>query len=196
MSEMNNRTVGGTLRFLEWLTAKHYATSAQTDPWKTSIRKIFVAVEGEDADYESIDWSALDLDEFLDRFQKAAGSEYKAESIVAYGRRMRNAFEAHEHYLSTGKPPTFRSGGRRQKAAEKPKEATVVSIDSKQQQPAPQRGMVTFPYPLGDGRMVSLTIPPRLKPDDVNRICAFIRTLQEDSPERRQLPPGDEEQAA
>ena len=43
-------------------------------------------------------------------------------------------------------------------------------------------------YPLGDGRFVKLELPPRMKGDDVNRVCAFIRTLQDDSPEAKQLP--------
>jgi hypothetical protein len=36
--------------------------------------------------------------------------------------------------------------------------------------------------------MVTLRLPSRLKSDDVNRLCAFIRTLQDDSSEQRQIP--------
>lgn len=199
-SDMNDRTVGGTLAFLDWLTGKHYATPAQADPWRTAIRKIFTAVEGGEADIESIDWSALDLDEYLTRFQKAAGADYKAESIVTYGRRLRNALDAHQHYLDTGRAPTFRAGAKRQKSAEPTKAtADVVPLESKQHagqnSPAPQGSMVTFPYPLSNGQMASLTLPRRMASDDVNRITTFIRTLQDDSPERKQLPPGDEQAA-
>ncbi len=45
--------------------------------------------------------------------------------------------------------------------------------------------------------MASLVLPSRLKADDVVRITTFIRTSQDDSPERKQLPPhGESEQAA
>jgi hypothetical protein len=197
--DIASKTVGGTLAFLDWMADKGYATPAQTDPWKTAINKVLVTVEGDG--YESLDWSMLDLDEEITRFQKLAGSAYKAESIVAYGRRMRNAFEAHAHYLETGRPPASRPAAKRQKAAEKAAgvKAPVVPIGKNQAQVEHQE-MVTFPYPLGDGRMISMTLPPRLKADDVNRITTFIRTLQDDSPERKQLPPhtgkDDHEQAA
>jgi hypothetical protein len=193
------RTVGGTLAFLDWMADKGYATPAQTDPWRTAISKVLVTVEGDG--YESLDWSTLDLDEEITRFQKLAGSGYKAESIVAYKRRMRNAFDAHAHYLDTGRPPVSRPGAKRQKTAEKESgtKAPVLPIGKKQVQ-TEQSGMVTLQYPLGDGRMISMTLPPRLKADDVNRITTFIRTLQDDSPERKQLPThtgkDGEEQAA
>lgn len=194
-NDMSSRTVGGTLAFLDWLADKGYAAAAQTDPWKTAINRVFNTVEGDG--FESLDWSTLDLDEMTSRFQKLAGGGYKAESIVAYGRRMRNAFDAHAHYLDTGRPPSFRAGGKRQKPTEKVAgtKAPVVPI-AQRQTPDAQPGMVTFPYPLGDGRMISITIPPRLKSDDVNRITAFIRTLQDDSPERKQLPTQTGERAA
>ncbi len=186
-NDMATRSVGSTLAFCDWLADKGYATSAQTDPWRTAIKKVFGTVEGDG--YESLDWSALDVDEYVERFQKLASGGYKAESIVAYARRMRNAFDAHAHYLETGRAPSFRAGVKRQKPAEKGNDDHAV-VPIKHRQPvAEQAGMVTFPYPLGDGRMISLTLPQRLKGDDVNRITAFIRTLQDDSPERKQLPP-------
>jgi hypothetical protein len=198
MSEhtINSHTIGGTQIYCDWTIDKGYGTPSQVNPWKIALKQIFGTVEGED--YESLDWTDLDLDEYLERFKRIAGANYKTESIVAYGRRVRNALEAHRHYLETGRAPTTRP---RKAKAEKPAAAeangSVTPIKAKQQEKgvAPT-GMVTFPYPLGTGEMASFTVPPRIKADDVNRICAFIRTLQDDSPERRQLPPGEDEQAA
>jgi hypothetical protein len=193
--DMNSRTIGGTLALCVWMIDKGYGTSSQVEPWMTAIRKVFGTIEGDD--YESLDWSALDLDDYLGRFQRIAGADYKAESIVAYGRRVRNAFDAHQHYLDTGRAPTSKPAPKRQKpGAEKQpdKAAAVVQLPQKQLS-GQDSGMVTFPYPLNDGRMISITIPPRLQADDVNRVTAFIRTLQDDGPERRQLPPGEAEAA-
>jgi GH24 family phage-related lysozyme (muramidase) len=196
VSPLQSRTPGGAIAFSEYLAGKGYATTAQVNPWRTAIQKVFETVEGEG--WEQLDLASIDLDEYLRRFQTLAGAQYKAESITAYGRRIKNAIEAHEHYLSTGKPPTFRAGPRKAKADEAASlsKAPVVNLESKATPKAappavpgtPSDGMVDFPYPLGDGRMVTLRLPPRLKSDDVNRITAFIRTLQDDSAEPRQIP--------
>lgn len=151
--------------------------------------------------WESVDLASVDLEEYAARFQTLAGAQYKAESITAYKRRVHNAIQAHEHYLATGRPPTFRQGGKRPKADEKDGSAKVVAMESRSgtgaPPAAPAGGLMTFPFPLGDGRVASLTIPPRMKADDVNRLAAFLRTLQDDS-EQRQIPrrTGEDEQAA
>jgi hypothetical protein len=162
---------------------------------------VFETVEGEN--WDQLDLTTVDIDEYASRFQTLAGAQYKAESITAYKRRVLNALQAHEHYRTTGRPPTFRQGGKRAKEDEpKPRGANVVAMSSKPSAPADTpaqpAGMMTFPFPLGDGRVASLIVPPRMKSDDVNRLAAFLRTLQDDSPDRRQIPSrtGEREQAA
>jgi hypothetical protein len=200
MAELNDRTPAGVLAFCDYLMNKGYATAAQINPWKTAIQKMFETVEGDG--WESLDLDSIDLDEYGSRFQTLAGAAYKAESITAYKRRVYNAIQAHEHYRSTGRPPTFRQGAKRSKPEEKDTPAKVVSMEPKANAgspaaTAPTGGMMTFPFPLGDGRIASLTVPPRMKPDDVNRLAAFLRTLQDDS-EQRQIPrrTGEDQQAA
>src|SRR5947209_6954221 len=145
--DMNNRTIGGTIAFCDWMIDKSYGTTSQVNPWKIALKQVFGTVDGEG--FEEIEWSALDLDEYLQRFQRRAGQEYKTDSITAYGRRVRRAIEAHTHYLETGKAPTSRPVAKRQKAEKPAADTPVVRIDSKR--PAAERpGMVTFPYPLDD----------------------------------------------
>jgi hypothetical protein len=200
MAELNERTPAGVLAFCDYLMNKGYATAAQINPWKTAIQKMFETVEGDS--WESLDLDTIDFDEYGSRFQTLAGAAYKAESITAYKRRVHNAIQAHEHYRSTGRPPSFRKGGNRPKPEDKDASAKVVPMESKAggSVPAtttPTGGMMTFPFPLGDGRIASLTVPPRMKADDVNRLAAFLRTLQDDS-EQRQIPrrTGEDQQAA
>lgn len=196
MPGLTDNTPGGTLAYCDYLMAKGYATAAQINPWRTAIQKVFDTVE--DEDWESLDLTNVNLDEYLSRFQTLAGAQYKAESISAYKRRIRNALDAHEHYRSTGRPPSFRRGGaKREKADEVP---AVVSRIAPTQMTAPahkaQTGLHSFTYPLGDGQTAKLELPPRMSSDDVNRLCAFIRTLQDDKPEQRQLPRQAGEQEA
>ena len=191
-NDLNSRTPGGTLAYSDYLMDKGYATAAQVNPWKTAIQRVFETVEGES--WESVDLTSIDLDEYIARFRTLAGAQFKAESITAYARRIRNAIDAHEYYLTTGRPPSFRQRGSKPKDDGKPSDAgSVVKMQSKQgatapasQQPVPA-GMIELSFPLGDGRMLKFHTPPRLKSDDVNRICTFIRALQDDS-EQRQIP--------
>ena len=189
IGDLNSTTVSGLLAFCDWLTDKNYATSAQVNPWKIAVRKVFETVEGEQ--YEALDLASIDLEEYMGRFQIAAGAQYKAESITAYKRRIVNALEAHRHYLSTGRPPTFRAGPRRTKGEDKDK-GSVVKLDTRSRSagdPAPaSSGLHAFTWPLSDGRVVTLHLPPRMKADDINRLCSLVRSLQDDSSEPKQIP--------
>ena len=171
------RTPGGAIEYCDYLADKGYATSTQVNPWKIAVRKVFEAVEGEA--WESLDLTTVDLDDYLSRFQRLAGAQYKAESVTAYKRRIRNALDAHEQYLTTGKPWTFKSGSKRSKPAEG-KDSPAASVTKLE----PKAGIATesanassitdgllpYPFVLGDGRMVTLSLPPRLTSDDVNRL--------------------------
>jgi len=186
---MQDRTVEGLIAYCDWLVDKGYATVAQVDPWRTAVKKVFETVEGEG--YASLSLSGIDLADYLGRFQTLAGSQYKSESIVTYGRRLRNAIEAHEHYLSTGRPPTFRRGGSTAKkdGEAKPKAAKAATVQA--QTPAQTLsvggpGFVEFPFPLRGGQMAHLRLPSRLDKTDVDRLSAFLRTLQVE--EQAQIP--------
>ncbi len=184
---MQDRTVEGLLAYCDWLIDKGYATVAQADPWRTAIKKVFETVEGEQ--YASLDISGIDLADYLARFQTLAGSQYKSESIVTYGRRLRNAMDAHEHYLSTGRPPTFRRGGSSPKQAgdAKPKATKTLAAQAPAQTTSlVGPGFVDFPFPLRGGQMAQLRLPTRLDKGDVDRLCAFLRTLQAE--EQPQIP--------
>lgn len=200
MAGLTDNTPGGTLAYCDYLLAKGYATAAQVNPWRTAIQKVFETVEGEG--WEALDLTTVDLDEYLSRFRTLAGAQYKAESISAYKRRIHNALDAHEHYRSTGRPPSFRQNAKRAKADPADSSPAVVSQIAPKQTPAPKQqtpnGLHSFTYPLGGGHTAKLELPPRMSSDDVNRLCAFIRTLQDDKPEQRQLPrqAGGEQEAA
>jgi hypothetical protein len=194
MATLNDRTPAGALAYCDYLVTKGYATPAQINPWRTAIQRVFETVDGED--WESVDLTSIDLNEHISRFRTLAGAQYKAESIATYGRRIHNALDSHVQYIETGRPPSFRQRATKAKTEEKPEGGSVVSMETKQPQSAAPampvasaaQAMTDFPYPLGDGRMVTLRLPSRIKGDDVNRLCAFIRTLQDDTAEQQQIP--------
>jgi len=186
---IQSRSVEGLLAYCDWLADKGYATVAQVDPWRTATRKVFETVEGDG--YASLDLTNVDLDDYLARFQTLAGAQYKSESIATYGRRVHNAMDAHEHYLTTGRPPTFKRGGSSSKKDGDAKPKAVKASPAQAQAPVQLAGigavgLVDFPFPLRGGQMAQLRLPTRLDKTDVDRLSAFLRTLQ--SEEQAQIP--------
>lgn len=199
MTDLRSKTPGGVLEYCKYLVDKGYATASQVNPWRTAIQKVFETVDGDE--WEAVDLTGIDLDDYFARFQTLAGGNYKAESIAAYTKRIRNAFDAHDHYLATGRPPSFRASAKK-KAEPKPQvkagsgdstgssfngsAAPTVNNGSGLVPPAP--GMVDLLFPLGDGRMAKLSVPPRMSADDVNRLNGFIRNLQDDDLDQKRIP--------
>ena len=199
-ADLNSKSVEGLIGFCDYLSSKGYAGKGQVDPWKTAIHKVFSAVEGEG--YESFDLTGLDLDEYLDRFQKLAGAQYKAESITAYKRRIERAVAAHDHYIETGRPPSFRQRTAKEPTQRKESAGSVVDLPQTDRTSsgakAPAAGLMEFPFPLKDGQLAKLHLPMRLAAEDVDRLSAFLRTLQDTHVEQRQISEraGQESQAA
>jgi hypothetical protein len=188
-ADMNTQTVEGVLAYCDWLFRKGYASETQVRPWKIALQKVFETVFGEDK-YLTQDTTSLDLDDLMPRFQKLAGDRYRVDSVEAYGRRVRNALEAHAHYLQNGKPPTFRQPSKRKSGAETPaKVPAKKSGPSPSSPPAGPPGGPEFfelEYPLTTGRMVRLHVPKKMAKTDVDRLSAVLRTLQAE--EQAQIP--------
>jgi hypothetical protein len=189
MSQINNKTAAGLFEFCDFMVEKDYATTAATDPWKTAARKILGTVFGEE-EYEGIDLSALDFDDVIQRFETKTRGDYKHESVLAYGRRLKNAVDAYMEYVNTGKPPRVRRASTSAKAEAKKSTSTANSAkqaQQQQQQPEPAMGeLIKFPFPLKTGEMAQLQLPRRIQKDDADRLTAFLRTLQVEP--QRELP--------
>jgi hypothetical protein len=178
-ADMNTRTVGGLLAYCDWLRDKGYQSRNAIEAWRTAIKKVFEAVEP-DA-FEAVSLDDLDLDDYVSRFRTLAGSEYKAETIAVYKRRISNAIEAHNYYREHGKPPSFRktrsSAPTPSSKGNSPKKKGRVSSPEKAG-PQPEGELVQFPFPLRNGQMAELRLPSRLEKADADRLSAFLRALQ------------------
>ncbi|HEX8751885.1 MAG TPA: hypothetical protein VF731_00580 [Solirubrobacterales bacterium] len=198
-AQINSKTAAGLFGFCDYMVEKGYATTAVTDPWKTAARKVLGTVFGEG--YESTDLTSLDLEDVISRFETKTLGAYKHDSVVAYGRRLRNAVEAYLAFVDTGKPPQLRRPSRSSKAgangAKKVSAASSVKprpLQRVREQPAGE--LIQFPFPLRTGEMAQLHLPRSLRKEDADRLSAFLRTLQAEP--QKELPEraGEEAQAA
>lgn len=188
-ADMSTRTVGGLLAYCDWLREKGYQSRNGIEAWKTAIKKVFGAVEPDG--YESVSLEGLDLDDYVRRFRTLAGSEYKAETIAVYARRIGNAIEAYDYYQENGKPPAFRKPATSSKASASTTEAGSSKQKAKggaESTGKSQRAgeLIAFPFPLRNGQMAELKLPSRLEQADADRLSVFLRALQFE--EQAQIP--------
>ena len=182
-ADIHSRTVAGLMAYCDWLKEKGYQGASATDSWKSAAKMVFETVEPEA--WETMTLEGIDLEETMRRFQVLAGSKLRAETVSVYGRRIRLAMEAQAYYLENGKPPSFKRGNTRQKSDDA--QASKPGKAKPKQQPsepatttAPAQGtdLMVFPFPLRDGRIVRLHLPPTgLTKSDAERLGAYIRTL-------------------
>lgn len=194
MTAISERTTKGLFEFCDFVVNKGYATAGAIDPWRTAVRKILATVYGEE-EFEAVDLASLDFDDVVARFETKTRGQYKHESVVAYGRRFRNAVDAYLEFVETGKPPQI---GRPKTAAPKRDERPTAAKVAKKKAPAeqPMGELIKFPFPLQSGEMAQLHLPRRLQQDDSERLQALIRTLQVEP--RKEIPQrtGEEAEAA
>jgi hypothetical protein len=183
MSTLQSKTTAGLFEFCDYMHEKGYATTGAMEPWKTAAKKILSAVDPEG--YEQMDLSTADLDDIQRRFETLTLSDYKHESQVTYGKRLRNAVNTYLEFVETGKPPQLRK--QRQASSPKP-ESNVRSIGK----PKPASGtpadpkLVAFPFPMTDGTLAQLNLPTRISKDDAERLATYVRTLAIEP--QRQIP--------
>lgn len=182
-SQMNDQTVGGLLAYCDWLKEKGYHSPNAVEAWKTAVKKVFETVDGED--YASVSLDGLDVDSHVQRFQTLAGANYKAETVSVYGKRIKNAIEAHEFYLENGKPPTFRQPRARTTEKAQPAKAQKPT-DLGSRRGGPTKKVLTeddteryeFSYPLSYG-MAHVSLPMPLSRRDIERLTTVLSTLEE-----------------
>jgi hypothetical protein len=189
-------TAQGLLDFLDYLIDKGYRTSSAIVPWKSAVRAIFSAVEGDD--FGSFDVRSFDVDEYLDRFQNLVPGEYKQESLAAYRQRFKKAVAAYRDYLEDNTLPAFRARRARSESTRAPATAparrkrSVAAAEPEAYAPrVAATTLMDYPFPLRSGQIAHLRLPVNLEKDDAERMATFIRSLVLEP--QRQLPASPEE---
>jgi hypothetical protein len=184
-SSISTKTTAGLFEFCDYMVDKGYATAGAMEPWKTASKKILSAVDPEG--YERMDLSTIDLDDIQHRFETLTMADYKHESQVTYGKRLRNAVTAYLEFVQTGKAPQL--GRPRRAASAKPESKNNVrSITPKTPTPTDEvaQTLIKYPFPMTDGTLVELHLPARLSKQDAERLATFVQTLPVEP--QRQIP--------
>ncbi len=190
--DIANGNVRGLLAFMDFMVEKGYGSAAAIGPWKSAAKQIFEKVEGDQ--FEETDVRALDIDEYLGRFENRSMGKYSADSLRAYRSRFRRAVEAYRSYLADPNwRPAMRRSQRRDVAngeaetpprRQKPTGARAAAAPTPAK-PAPSGSVITYPFPLKSGQLAQLHLPTQLEREDAERLIQFVRALVFDQPRER-----------
>jgi hypothetical protein len=208
MSEISftpTATGAGLVAFLDYAIEKGYLKVATGRAMKTAVKEVLSATEGAGS-WESVDLTSLDEDDVLRRFETLRAMKFSAGSLYTYKGRYARAVAMFEEFRSS--PATWspsmkqrtrsKGTGASQVGASSPL-ATGAATSTPSAEPgataAPHAGhgsaIITYPFPLRQGVLASLDLPPDLTPREARRLAAFIESLaiEDGAPDVVQSPP-------
>jgi hypothetical protein len=173
-------TTGKALvEFWKWAGDKGLVNSNTAIAKKAACSQVLGALD----DWETLDVSALNIDDVFRRFTNKRAKDFKPASLATYKNRFTQAlndFLAYQNNPEGWRPSAQeRPAARKERTTETKSAAPEAPISTN---PSPGRaGLVEYPFPLRDGRFAFLRLPPDLKVADVKRLTAYLMTLAEDA---------------
>jgi hypothetical protein len=155
---------------------------------KSACKVVMSTVEPDT--WEELDISTIDLDSFVDRFQRLKMTDLKPDSLHIYGKRFRNAIASYQEYLAspttwkygsteTRSTPSNGEGGKRR--APKPKVKAMTNINTSQNGVGTSEvPTISYPYPLRPGLLISVELPADLTKLEATRLASFLQSLAVD----------------
>ena len=206
MSDINftpSATGAGLVAFLDYAIQKGYLKTATGQAMKTAVKEVLSATEGAEG-WESVDLTSLDEDDVLRRFETLRAMKFSAGSLSTYKGRYSRAASMFEEFRAS--PATWRpsvkqrsrtkgNGGSTAAARGSKTDGGAPSTPAPGPAPAPHPGhgsaIITYPFPLRQGVLASLELPPDLTRREAQRLVAFIESLaiEDQVAETAHLPP-------
>ena len=173
--------------FFPWAANQGLMNSNTAGGLKAAVKEVLSAVEPDT--WETTDISKIDLADYADRFERKRMSKFKPGSLHVYKSRFKNGIAMYLKYLES--PSTWRyTAERPSKERGKTKRAAGEQMPNNAQNASvtPSGNTIQYPYPIRNGLVVTLNLPPDLTSREAQRLSAFISSLAVD--ERAALPPG------
>ena len=172
------------VEFWKWAGDK-----GQTNPNTAGAKKAACSqVLGVLDDWESLDVSALNIDDVFRRFTNKRSKDFTPASLGSYKSRFTQALT---EFLAYSKNPASWKPKAQDRPTKKGPSAAALSKNGKNAPaPAPETpadtlpgrsGLVEYPFPLREGRFAYLRLPIDLKMVDVRRLTAYLSTLADDA---------------
>jgi len=182
-------TAAGALQYLNFLSSKGHVAPGAIAALKTGFSRVMKTVGGED--WEKTEVRGIDVDSYMTRFANMTHGRYNAASLIDYKSRVKKVATWYLEFLSKpGWTPEVkvrkRSGSKAvvQDFGQEPEKAQL-SAASAGDTPAsndtltrPARtNLIAFPFPLSDGNLATLYLPPSILASDATRMARFVESL-------------------
>jgi hypothetical protein len=177
----------GLIAFLDYASNHGLMKSNTVGGLKSACKEVMQAVDGEG--WAGVDLSTLDVNDYVERFERLRPGKYKPSTLNVYKNRFRNAVAMFGEYLES--PGNWRFGGRQ--AAKSTTTSAGTASKAKQaavrpQHPTPAPTVddttgpsVDYPFPLRTGLLVRLRLPADLTKQEAKRLAAFLDSVAVDS---------------
>jgi hypothetical protein len=138
----------------------------------------------EGSDWESVDVRSVDVEELIGRFTNLAKQDFTPQSLATYQSRFRKALSMYIEYLNNpaGYRPHLRgrtSGppGTQTLAPDRIKPSRATSGGGRASSAKTPASMVRYPFPIRPLVLAELSLPVDLRPEEAERLGAFIASL-------------------
>lgn len=176
------QTARAMVEHWDWAAKKGLVTKATAATLSTSCRHVLrVHLE-----WETLDVQALDVDQFVLKFNELNREKYKPRSLKDYGSRFRRAVASYREYLAN--PAGWSVSSRRKsKAHDAGRTSTFSKREPEGQHERPPEATKSpgssgheYMYPIRGDFMARLTIPLDTTTVEISRLVAWARTLAVD----------------
>ncbi|PLS75020.1 MAG: hypothetical protein CYG61_09545 [Actinobacteria bacterium] len=194
------------VEFWNFASSKGLMNKETAGAWRVACKTVLATVEPET--WEKLDLEELNVDAFLQRFERLRMGDLKPNSLRVYQSRFKSALAGYTGYLnspSTWQFQTTKQGSRsdadsgaRRKGRPAPKEVqeTAPSAPNNGSSPASFVAggvqMITHQVPLRRDLIIPLNLPADLTTADVTRLTRFLEAVAFDV--QLALPPGRTDQ--
>lgn len=179
---MNTATTGNDLiEHWNYAADKGLMNRNSAYSYRSACSKVLSVIDG----WESVDITAIDVDETITRFKNLQARNYKPKSLEVYAARFRKAVDSYLKFVSdpgSWKPKSRQvSNSNHEGTASSKSPATQNNTEvSASQAVSVNRGLIDYPFPLRDGITVRLQLPRDITISEVKRLQAFMSTLATD----------------
>jgi hypothetical protein len=169
--------------FWKWAGDKGLVNSNTASARRAACSQVLGVME----DWETLDVSALNVDDVFRRFTNKRNKDFTPKSLGTYKSRFTNALS---DFLAHSKnPESWKPSMQDRAATTTTRKAVKNGNGTTPPEPTPAKddvlpgrvGLVEYPFPLREGRFAYLRLPVDLKAADVKRLTGFLNTLADDA---------------
>lgn len=172
-NNINSETVGGMMQYLDQLQSQYRGESSKIVPLRSAVRRVFRSIY--DRNWEDVSVRGIDLDGIMSRFRETPDNDFGSATLAAYQSRISRAINWYTHYLSDNTWAPFDDSSAESNALIRLLGSYNTLITNKPQ--SNDEELVSYPFPLSGGQMVTLQLPKSLSRSDAERLKTFISSL-------------------